>query len=1317
MRGKVKLREICIAALLFMAAVCFALFAAPLGVQAQEEFENTANWEFSNGENSTMEALPEGGLKISNGQARYRIGLPIGADGVTSVTVRFRYLGTWSSGWQSICFSPSAQLVPNAACFWPQNNDATGIFFVFNADSNGSLHRVFADPLPAGQGHLGEYPIAAGESWIGEHTISLVRNADNTLSVYFDGVRNSIASLDVSNYVDADGMTYLNIDDGNAAEIIIDGISVGRGVYVGEGIIDAQAWTQQNGTKESNGVDELWLSGGQSVFGKGIDFAASSFRSVKVKFTIANVNAWASVGFSDSPDPLAPGACYWGEGAPGVYFVLGASIETAGESAHRVFYTSTAGGKVKYDFAIPSDSWIGEHTLELTKNSDGSLSMYLDGVRAESNTFSVAEMAGDDGILYLQVDDTNGDQVVMEKLVLNDGQSPALVLGGEIPATDLKTGRKIDLPAATANDRADGACLVTITVTDPDGMPVQVEGNSFTPEIAGEYRIRYETRDLSGNTAFKEQTVVVESSADVPDLRVGAWEIGTVKIGEAVTFPEGTATLAGEPVGVTMTLYLPDGTPETLVSLEYTTEQAGVHRLVYSAAGTGDNVAVKEFTFTVLPQLTSADAVDPKVYGDPINWNYNAETAVLVGSGEGITLSEAERGTSASANYFAPISLTDRVKILFTVESKGDWVCFSLTKTPAEVNDFNAVETNTPHATDGIYFMMAGNAYNITSTYNGQFTYLGNAMLNPVYPFKGTHTVEFIRGISGFMLKVDGQECSSGLLGNVLHDTFINEQDESYLAFGIKNVTGVTVTQITNEVDEIAPKIEQIEDMEAVVGQTFEIPQLTATDNKDENVHVSYTLYDAYGRAVDLAGETSVQLIYQGEWRIEYTAYDTSGNRGELTVRIYVELNPDMPAFWLDGTPAQNGRAGVEYVLPEYHVDAGGSVEIKVEKPDLTEEDITETGSFTPEELGRYTVTYTIRDEEDRFYQMLYFIEVKINVDIATTMDPEVFNDTGHWVSGSQDAVVKAEDGLTVAGDAYYEYPLDMSIGIVFDLRLDALGLHAETNSWLGLALMPKAGYGNFAEQTQTGLYLMLYNNAGVLSYNVGTLNSAGTFVYAGSGALGTYEPGMHLPVKIMKYTGGNNQYFDNIVFYINGVENTSPTMYQIHYSDIVDSENFTFLAVSRYGNVSSEVTSMTICDVRVADVIKPVISVPQIASEAKVGDVIDLSGIAVTDNESVEINTEIRIRTPEGFILLGDMLEDGKLTLDTQGRYSITVTATDESGNFEFQVINIDVSDDTVQAGCSGAVSVAGAASGLCILFMAAVLLLGKERRQKIRK
>ena len=1277
MRGRIKLRECCIVVLLLMAAVCFALltFAVPPQAQAQASFENTENWDFSNGENSSIAALPEGGLKISNGQARYKVGLPIGAEGVTSVTLRFRYLGTWGNSWQSIGFSPSQQLIPNGSCFWPQNdgNDATGIFFVFNADSNGTLHRVFADPLPAGQGHLGEFAVAAGESWVGEHTLSLVRNSDDTLSVIFDGVKNFIASASLSNYVDADGMTYLHIDDGNAAEIIIDGISVGRGAYAGEGLIDAEGWTQQNGSKESNGVDELWLSGGQSVFNQGIDFGASTFRSVKVQFRIANVNNWASIGFADSSAPLDPGACYWGEGAPGVYFVLGASTESA--SAHRVFYTSAAGGKVCYDFPISPDGWVGEHTLELAKNADGSLSMYLDGVRSTKNTFSVAEMAGEDGILYLHVDDTNNDQVVLEKLVLNDGQAPALVLSGDIPETDLMTGNSIALPEATATDRADGACSVTLTVTDPDDAAVTLDENSFTPLIAGEYRIRYEAQDLSGNQAVIEQTVTVESSADVPDLRVGAWEVETVTVGESVTFPEGTATLAGEPVDVTMTLYLPDGTNKTLTSLTYATEQAGSHRLVYSAAGTGENIATKEYTFTVLPQLTSAEAVKPEVFGNPANWNFNAETAVLTGGEGTLSVSEVERGTSASANYLAPISLTDRVKIQFTVESEGDWVCFSLTKTPAEVNDFNAVESNTPHNTDGVYFMMAGNAYNITSTYNGQYTYLGNAMLNAAYPFKGTHSVEFIRGVSGFMLKLDGQECPSGLLGNVLHETFINEDDESYLAVGIKNVTKVEITQITNEVDEIAPKIDQIEDQEAVVGEVFEIPQLTATDNKDQNIQVNYTLYDAYGRAVDLAGETSVLLIYQGEWRIEYTAYDMSGNRGDLTVRIYVELNPEMPAFWLDGTPAQNGRAGVEFVLPEYHVDEGGSVEIKVEKPDATEIDITETGAFTPEELGRYTVTYTIRDESGAYYQMLYFVEVKINVDIATTMNPDVFNNTENWVLESEGAVEQTEDGLLVAGNAYYEYPLDMSIGVVFNLRLDALGLHAETNSWLGLALMPKAGAGNFAAQTQTGLYLMIYNNAGTLSYNVGTLNSAGTFVYAGSGTVGTYVPGMVLPIKIMKYTGGNNQYFDNIVFYINGVENTQPTMYQIHYSDIVDSENFTFLAVSRFGNVSSDVTSMTISGVKIADVIKPVIDLPQYPGEANIGDVLDLSDITFSDNEEGEISTEIRIRTPEGFILLGNMLENGKLTLDKAGRYSITITATDASGNFDFQVVNVDVS------------------------------------------
>ena len=1320
MKGTMRSRRPLCALLAGTAALCLALFAAveltPASVRALESFEQAANWTMQGGENSSLTEEEGGGVKISNGQARYNIGLPIGAADVTSVTVRVSYLGTWSKGWQSIGFSPLAAVVPNGGCFWPQNNpDVTGIFFVFNADSNGKVHRVFADPLPAGQGHLGEYAVAAGESWVGTHTLSLVKNADNTLSVYFDGVKNAVDSAALDNFVDGDGMTYLNIDDGNAAQIVVRGVSVGKGTFAGgSGVLDPAAWTQVGGDKQFNGSDELWISGGQSAFHEGIDFSANTFRSVKVKFRIANVNDWASVGFAKSADPLGAGGCFWGEGAPGVYFVLGAPTGANPANVHRVFYSSTGGGKVNYDFPVPAGGWAGDHTVELVKNADGSLSMLLDGVRASANTFSVADLAGEAGVLYLQVDDSNGNQVVMRSLVLNDEQGPALTLAGEIPQSDLKTGKQIVLPAGSASDRVDKAAAVRLTVTGPTGQEVPVgDGNAFTPESAGNYLVRYEAADLSGNSTKLEQELVVESSAEMPELTVGAWEIENPTVGDTVTFPEAHATLAGEPVDVAMTLHLPDGTEATLSAREYLTAQTGPHRLVYSAQGTGDKVAKREFSFTVLPKLTSEDAVKPEIFGNPVYWNFDPASAVLTdGDGAGLTLAEVNRGATAVTNYLVPLSFADRIKIFFTVGSPGDWVCFGLTKTPVAVNDFNAVESSKPHDTDGVYFMMAGNAYNVTATYQRQYKYLGNAQTNPAYPFSGTHSIEFIRGKSGFTLKLDGQECPSGELGNVAHDTFVNADGETYLAFGIKNTAQVTITQITNEVDERAPKITAQADLSAQVGEHFDIPQLTATDDKDGVVPVHYTLYDAYGRAVSLAdGETSVLLIFEGEWRIEYVAYDSSGNRAGQTVRIFVDPNPDLPAFWTDGTPAPNGRAGVEFVLPEHHVDADGRVSVTVAGPD-EEEDITAAGKFTPAKIGAYTITYTVTAEDGQYYQVLYFVYVKINVDVNTTMDPEVFNNPDNWVQTAENSVAPSADGLTVAGNAAYSYPLDMSIGIVFDLRLDALGLHTVHNTWLGLALMPKAGQGNFAEYSQTGLYLMFYNDNGTLAYNVGTYNSAGTFVYAGSGVAGTYAPGMPLSIKLMKYNGGNNQYFDNIVLYVNGVENMVPTMYQIHYSDIVDDENFTFLAVSRFGSVTSEVTSMTICGMKIADIVKPQIHLPEYPKTAQVGDVLDLSGITFSDNEEGLIVSEMRIQTPDGFVLLGTMLEGGKLTLEKAGKYSVTVIATDSSGNFEFEVVNVEVEAPPAR-GCGGRLAGGEWTLGLGLLATGLGIWLASRKRR----
>jgi len=76
---------------------------------------------------------------------------------------------------------------------------------------------------------------------------------------------------------------------------------------------------------------------------------------------------------------------------------------------------------------------------------------------------------------------------------------------------------ELELPNATATDLSDGRCDVSITVTDPEGDELQLDGRRLTPEKSGVYTVIYSSVDKDGNTATREYTFAA-SKADFCDL-------------------------------------------------------------------------------------------------------------------------------------------------------------------------------------------------------------------------------------------------------------------------------------------------------------------------------------------------------------------------------------------------------------------------------------------------------------------------------------------------------------------------------------------------------------------------------------------------------------------------------------------------------------------------------------------------------------------------------------------------------------------------------------------------------------------------------
>lgn len=694
-----------------------------------------------------------------------------------------------------------------------------------------------------------------------------------------------------------------------------------------------------------------------------------------------------------------------------------------------------------------------------------------------------------------------------------------------------------------------------------------------------------------------------------------------------------------------------------------------------------------------------------ETYTDTANWlSYESES--LASSDAGISL-------GAYAAYKKPLAFDTRIKIGFTINpSAGDgWVAFGLVKTATVVTDFGRIGENAGLENDGLYFMVSASGYNITCTYNGVFRYLGNASMVSGIPFGGYHSVEIIKGSSGIIFRFDGVNNISGELATVDTACFLGAEG-TYLAYGFHDIGATVLSRLTYIADNRAPVFDEYEEtMSAVVNSLVEVPILTAEDETDGACLVSYTLYDPYGREMTLR-DPEFRPLYIGEYQLVYTARDTSGNVATAETYIDVTGDPDLPAFWTDGVPPSNGRTGVQIVLPEYHVGEYGSVQIAVTAPSGLEQDITVSGKFTPQEIGRYSVDYTVSGGAGKF-MVTYFIVVKINYGDADTMSLDAFGDTKNWVQAADGALASADDGITASGNAYYKYPLDMSVGLHMTFDITALSDKSKVDCWMSIALLQYAGHGDFASHNIPGIYLMVYNDGGTLRYNAGTYNYMGEWVFCGTGVIGSAGQTKELDIKIYKYNEGNVQYYDSIILIVNGARNTQFDMYNIHYSDIVDDENFTFLTMARFGGSGAADTAFKLKRIKVVDIVLPVISIPDYPLTAKIGDKIDISKITAEDNDDPNPVLEIRIVTPDSFLILGNTLEDGMLTLEKAGKYTITVTATDESGNYDFAVLNITVSE--AEGGCKSAV--AGGQAALITAMLAAALIICKIRTKRLKE
>ncbi len=183
------------------------------------------------------------------------------------------------------------------------------------------------------------------------------------------------------------------------------------------------------------------------------------------------------------------------------------------------------------------------------------------------------------------------------------------------------------------------------------------------------------------------------------------------------------------------------------------------------------------------------------------------------------------------------------------------------------------------------------------------------------------------------------------------------------------NKATATITVI---VDGTNPILKGVTDGQKIIinlgDENFELPEVTATDNKDEEVAVSKT------------GE--VNLAKEGEYQIVYTATDKAGNTATATLTVVVDDQAPVINGVTDGQKIYVKLNNEEFTLPEVTaIDAvDGEVEVTIEG----ENDIDVS------QEGEYEVSYTAKDKLDHETTVTVTVVVdgtapEANVNYSTT--------------------------------------------------------------------------------------------------------------------------------------------------------------------------------------------------------------------------------------------------------------------------------------------------------------------------------------------
>ncbi|MCG1273035.1 putative Ig domain-containing protein, partial [Staphylococcus epidermidis] len=549
------------------------------------------------------------------------------------------------------------------------------------------------------------------------------------------------------------------------------------------------------------------------------------------------------------------------------------------------------------------------------------------------------------------------------------------------------------------------------------------------------------------------------------------------------------------------------------------------------------------------------------------------------------------------------------------------------------------------------------------------------------------------------------------------------------------NATETTFT--INVEDTTKPTVEDIADQTQEVNTEIEPIKIEATDNSGQAVTNKVDgLPDGvtFDEATNTISGTPSEV---GSYTVTVTTTDESGNATETTFTIDVE-DTTKPTVEDIADQTQEVNTEIEPIKIEATDNSGQAVTNKVEGlPDgVTFDEATNTISGTPSEVGRYDITVTTTDESGNVTETTFTIDVEdttkptvedivdqtqeVNTEI-TPIKIEATDNSGQAVTnkvdGLPDGVTFDEATNTISGTPNEVGSYDITV-----TTTDESGNSETTTFTINVEDTTKPTVESVADQTQEvnteiePIKIEAKDNSGqAITNKVDGLPAGVTFDEATNTISGTPNEVDSYDIKVTTTDESGNA--TETTFTINVEDTTKPTVEDIADQTQEVNTEITPITIESEDNSGQAVTNKVegLPDGVTFDEATNTIS----GTPSEVGsytvtvtttdesgnsetttftiDVKDTTKPTVEDiaDQTQEVNTEITPITIESEDNSGravtnkvDGLPDGVTFDETTntisgtpsevGRYDITVTTTDESGNATETTFAIDVEDTT---------------------------------------